>query len=94
MIFKRKFSGACNFQVQEMSSEPSGNSGVEMSPGTRASMTMFVFDGEQTGIQSKLLIKSLKKIHLFSCKPLQNVSGKSYEGPVREHVAALHCELA
>ena len=50
MISSRKVSGACIFQVHEMSSEPSGNSGVEMSPGTRASMTMFVFDGEQTGI--------------------------------------------
>ena len=50
MISSRKFSGACIFQVQEVLREPSGNSGVEISTGTRASMTMFVFDGEQTGI--------------------------------------------
>lgn len=53
VISSRKFSGACIFQVQDVSSEPSGNSGVEISPGTLASMTMFVFDGEQTGIKSK-----------------------------------------
>ena len=50
MISSRKFSGACIFQVQEVSGEPSGNSGVKISPGTPASMTMFVFDGEQAGI--------------------------------------------
>ena len=34
--------------MQELPAEPSVNSGVDMTPGTLASMSMSVLDGEQT----------------------------------------------
>ena len=33
--------------MQELSGEPFGNTGVEISPGTWASMAILVFEGEQ-----------------------------------------------
>lgn len=48
VIASRKFSGAWIFQVQELPAEPSVNSGVDMTPGTLASMSMSVLEGEQT----------------------------------------------
>ena len=49
VIASRKLPAAWIFQMQELSVEPSGNIGVDNTPGTWASMTMLVFDGEQAG---------------------------------------------
>lgn len=48
VIARRKSLGAWIFHMQEVLRWPSGNSGVEMSPGAWwATMTMLVFSGEQ-----------------------------------------------
>ena len=48
--------------MQELPAEPSVNSGVDMTPGTLASMSMSVLDGEQTK-KSKCIRDRMNTLH-------------------------------
>ena len=58
VIDRRKLLGAWIFQMHVLSAYPSGNAGVEITPGSLASMSMLVFDGEQAEMLKRYKIES------------------------------------